>query len=445
MINVLRATPTISWANPADIVYGTALGGTQLDATASVQGTFTYTPVAGTVLAAGNDQTLSVSFAPSDTTDYTSASASVMINVLRATPTISWANPADIVYGTALSGTQLDATASVQGTFTYTPVAGTVLAAGNDQTLSVSFAPNDTTDYTSASASVMINVLRATPTISWANPADIVYGTALSGTQLDATASVQGTFTYTPVAGTVLAAGNDQTLSVSFAPSDTTDYTSASASVMINVLRATPTISWANPADIVYGTALSGTQLDATASVQGTFTYTPVAGTVLAAGNDQTLSVSFAPNDTTDYTIGFGHRDDQRVAERRQRSLGRIRRISCTAPPSAVLSSTRPQACRGPSPIRRSRAPFWPLATTRRFRSASRPPTRPITPRPRPSVTINVLRATPTIAWANPADIVYGTALSGTQLDATANVVGTYVHSGRGHRSGCRHLTKRSR
>ena len=31
------STPTITWANPADIVYGTALGATQLDATASVQ------------------------------------------------------------------------------------------------------------------------------------------------------------------------------------------------------------------------------------------------------------------------------------------------------------------------------------------------------------------------------------------------------------------------
>ena len=86
-----------------------------------------------------------------------------MINVLRATPTISWANPADIVYGTALSGTQLDATANVQGTFTYSPVAGTVLGAGNDQTLSVSFAPTDSTDYTDASATVMINVCERRP------------------------------------------------------------------------------------------------------------------------------------------------------------------------------------------------------------------------------------------------------------------------------------------
>ena len=95
------------------------------------------------------------------------------------------------------------------------------------------------------------------PTITWANPANIVYGTALSATQLDATANVPGTFAYTPAAGTVLTAGNDQTLSVTFTPTDTTDYTTATATAFINVLQATPTITWANPANIVYGTALS--------------------------------------------------------------------------------------------------------------------------------------------------------------------------------------------
>ena len=61
-------------------------------------------------------------------------------------------------------------------------------------------------------------------------------------------------------------AGNNQTLSVVFTPTDTTDYTTAAATATINVLQATPTISWPNPANIVYGTALSGTQLDATSS-----------------------------------------------------------------------------------------------------------------------------------------------------------------------------------
>ena len=82
--------------------------------------------------------------------------------------------------------------------------------------------------------------------------------------QLDATANVPGTFVYSPAAGTLLTAGA-QKLSVTFSPTDP-DYTTASDSVTINVNKATPVITWATPAGITYGTALSGTQLDATAA-----------------------------------------------------------------------------------------------------------------------------------------------------------------------------------
>src|SRR5207253_3161277 len=159
--------------------------------------------------------------------------------------------PADLIYGTALSGTQLNATASVGGTFVYTPAAGVVLNAGVGQTLSVSFTPTDAANYTPASATVPITVSKATPTITWATPADLVYGTALSGTQLNATASVAGTFVYTPAAGVVLNAGAGQTLSVTFTPTDAANYTPASATVPITVSKATPTITWATPADLV--------------------------------------------------------------------------------------------------------------------------------------------------------------------------------------------------
>ena len=90
---------------------------------------------------------------------------------------------------------------------------------------------------------------------------------------LNATASVlRGTLTYTPASGTVLTAGS-QTLSVT--PSfrtDTTDYTNATKTVTLAVGQATPTITWATPAGITYGTALSNAQLNATASVPGTLT-----------------------------------------------------------------------------------------------------------------------------------------------------------------------------
>ena len=171
-------TPVVTWANPADITYGTALGATQLDATTTVPGSFVYTPAAGTVLSAGAGQTLSVTFTPTDTTDYNSVTTTVTINVDQATPTITWANPADITYGTALGATQLDATTSVPGSFVYTPAAGTVLSAGAGQTLSVTFTPTDTTDYNSVTTTATINVSQAQLTVAAADKS-MTYGSSV--------------------------------------------------------------------------------------------------------------------------------------------------------------------------------------------------------------------------------------------------------------------------
>jgi len=173
-------------------------------------------------------------------------------------------------YGTALSATQLNATASVPGTFVYTPATGVVLNAGVGQTLSVTFTPTDSTNYTTATGSVLLTVNKATPTITLVDAgSDCVRDPALGATQLNATASAPGTFVYTPPAGTVLTAGAGQTLSVTFTPTDGVNYTTATATVLITVNKVTPTITWPTPAAIAYGTALSATQLSATASVPG--------------------------------------------------------------------------------------------------------------------------------------------------------------------------------
>ena len=479
-LTVTKATPTISWADPADVAYGTPLTETQLDASPSVPGIPTYTPAAGTVLPVGDDQTLSVSFTPSDTADYNDAVGSAMINVDKATPEITWPNPADIVYGTPLSGTQLDATALVPGSFSYAPGPGTVLNAGEDQTLSVLFTPSDSIDYDDTVATAVINVDQVTPTLTWATPAPITYGTALSVEQLNATASVPGKFIYTPAgrhgiglrhgAGAVgqlhadglgrfcrrdrlghdhghqgqaddhlgesrvhhlwhaafrdaarrdrlgarhvhlhagrgdglgrrhapgafgelhadrfdrlhdrcrqcehqrqqgqagdhlgrpgryhlrdrpvadaarrdrvgaghahLHAGGrcrarrgaDQTLSVSFAPTDSSDFTTATGTVAIDVDKAVPAITWASPTDIPYGTPLLATQLDATSPVAGSLTFTPGAGTVLTPGADQTLSALFTPDRHGRFYHGHGNDDDQRYQDRADDHLVRTGR-----------------------------------------------------------------------------------------------------------------------
>jgi Bacterial Ig-like domain (group 3)/MBG domain (YGX type)/Beta-propeller repeat len=174
----------------------------------------------------------------------------VAIQVLNTTTT-SIVAPGG-VYGTPASATVAvsSSTATVSGNVTLSvdggpatalPLTGGsatftfgVLTAGN-HLLAANFPAQGNFTGSSAQATLVIN--QATPTITWANPAPITYGTPLSGTQLNATASVLGTFAYTPAAGTVLSPGNNQTLSVTFHPTDSMDYTLSTANVTITVLN----------------------------------------------------------------------------------------------------------------------------------------------------------------------------------------------------------------
>jgi hypothetical protein len=168
----------------------------------------------------------------------TSAVASAAYTITPIAPAITWAMPAAIAYGAALDATELDATSNAPGSFAYSPAAGTVLGEGT-HTLTATFTPDLDSGYTPATASVALVVNQATPAITWATPAAVTYGTALTAAQLNATSSVAGTFVYTPLAGTVPGAGS-QTLSVSFTPGDATDYASATDSVTLVVNKATP-------------------------------------------------------------------------------------------------------------------------------------------------------------------------------------------------------------
>jgi hypothetical protein len=77
----------------------------------------------------------------------------------------------------------------------------------------------------------------------------------------------------------------------------------ATLASVAQLFAADAVITWDNPADIVYGTGLSNSQLNAAftnsdtgAQLTGTVTYTPSAGTFLNAGSQQALKVTFTPN-----------------------------------------------------------------------------------------------------------------------------------------------------
>jgi pilus assembly protein CpaE len=160
-LSVTKAAVAITWATPAPIAYGAALGSLQLNATASASGEFAYAPAAGGVLTAG-EHTLSVLFKPLDAANYTSAEGAVLLTVTKATPIILWPAGEAIAEGTALSGDQLNATALVEGSFEYTPGAGEVLVAGT-HTLSVTFTPKAEGEYNSVQSSLLLTVTEAAP------------------------------------------------------------------------------------------------------------------------------------------------------------------------------------------------------------------------------------------------------------------------------------------
>jgi sugar lactone lactonase YvrE len=430
-------TPTLTWATPAPIIFGTALSATQLDATSTVAGTYTYSPPSGTVPAAGTP-TLSVTLNPTDTTHYLSATKTVLLTVNKAKPVITWAAPAAITYGTALSATQLNATASVPGVLVYSPAAGAVPPAGT-RTLSVTFTPTDSANYATRTVSVTLTVNKVVLTVK-ANNASQTYGAAsptftdtitgfipgqglgaLSGTASLTTAATAtspvGTYPIVAAQGTLVAA----------------NYTFQFVNGTLTVNKATPGLTWATPAAITYGTALSSTQLDATANVAGTFLYSPAAGATPAAGT-HTMWVTFTPTDTTDYaskvvsvTLTVNKKVLTVTAKNASRAFGAANPTFTDTFTGFVLGQTKSVLTGAAS-----------LTTT--ATSISHPGAYPIVAAQGTLAAVNytltfvngtltVNKAVPVITWAAPAPITYGTALSSTQLDATAGIPGTFVYT----------------
>ncbi|NOQ26217.1 MAG: choice-of-anchor D domain-containing protein [Bacteroidales bacterium] len=241
-------------------------------------------------------------------TYYAASQESQSLTINKATPSITWADPSDIVYGTALSATELNATSPVAGTFVYTPALTTELDAGAGQILSVEFTPSDVDNYNNNTATATLNVTKATPSITWTDPSDIVYGTALSATELNATSPEAGTFVYTPALTTVLNVGAGQTLSVEFTPSDAVNYNNNTATATLNVSKATPTVNtWPTAAGILYGEDLSSATLndDGEATVDGNFTYDD--NTISPDVGIYSAALTFTPIDGSNYNTVAGN------------------------------------------------------------------------------------------------------------------------------------------
>ena len=186
------------------------------------------------------------------------------------------------------------------GTFEYSPAAGTVLNAGNGQSLLVTFTPEDQEEFNLAQSRVSIDVDKATPVVSWFNPSGVVEGTKLDDTQLNATANVPGSFTYTPAVGTAFAVRAGETFSifdlkVIFVAEDYSNHNIVEKAVQITILPLAP--EDAAPSILMQPVALSvvsgeTAQLSVTAIGQQPLGYQWFRnGTVIAGAVESTLLI----------------------------------------------------------------------------------------------------------------------------------------------------------
>jgi PKD repeat protein len=171
---------------------------------------------------------------------------------------------------------------ATSNTYTTTSVTHTYTSAGVYTVAETVTGPGGANTNTQTS---LITVSAIAPVITWGNPAAITYGTALTSSQLNATANVPGSFAYTPANGTVLYAGTNA-LSVLFTPTNTVDYSGATDTVSLVVWPAPLTVTASN-ASCQYGAAI------------------PIlSGTITGLQNNDNITATYSCSATTNSPVG---------------------------------------------------------------------------------------------------------------------------------------------
>jgi hypothetical protein len=268
-----------------------------------VPGTFGWTSGSTVLTTISTTNSEGVTFTPTGTyaADYNTATGNVNVTVTKATPTVSvWPTAGTITYGAALSTSSLTGgTASVAGAFGW--ASGASVPSAGTPSESVTFTPTNATDYSTVTGTVKVTVNKATLSITWPTASAITYPQTLASSNLTG-GSTTGRFAWTSTTTVPNVGGPAQ--SVTFTPTNSTDYSTETNTVSITVNPEATSVSvWPTSDAIALGQTLadSGWATPGTASTDGSFAWTDT--TIQPGVGTSSYSVTFTPSSSDFNTV----------------------------------------------------------------------------------------------------------------------------------------------
>jgi len=215
--------------------------------------------------------------------NYYAAEQRRTLTILPLATTVT-ANPSaeDIIFGDALSESALTGGTVkgsddevLQGTWSWNNGAET-LNAGTGQVRGVTFTPNDSHWYATATSTATVNVNNATPE-EMANNVVVTYGTTASSVTLSG--SGNGTWSWNDSRANETLDADHYSLDVRFTPNDGDNYNVQNTTVQVTVNPATPDLAWTKAPTECLTTDANVSFAAASAASTGAISYEIVSGT----------------------------------------------------------------------------------------------------------------------------------------------------------------------
>ncbi|HEY1174261.1 MAG TPA: MBG domain-containing protein [Verrucomicrobiae bacterium] len=299
LLTVLRHDPGLTWNVAENLTYGELLSASQLNATAVAAGTFVYNPPLGTKLNAGPAQVLQVVFTPNDLVYYEPVTNYVLLDVLKKRLTFP-VNNVSRMYGIPNSTIPLTVSGFVNGESLadldeLPVVVATATESSPIGAYSMTYGGGRDDNYTFAFGTGTLTVTKRTVAITLGNLSQVYNATprTITATPVPAEAPLQITYNGSLTPPTAIGGYPVQATVTSSNYQGTVTGT-------LTIFKGAAAITWNAPSPMLYGNVVGAAQFNAVAAVQGIYSYSPPAGTVLGPGT-HTLQLIFTPLDSANY------------------------------------------------------------------------------------------------------------------------------------------------